>query len=200
MGESQLDKAVKDAIHIERDQLRSQLLEPEHIDATKRTVNTRYTPEFKMQAAIYYSMGLPYGIIAEKLGISKSTVHEWVHAYKADLTMRNAVEQVTESLPSRAYLVASRLIGSMSDDKIEKASLRDTAFATKVLVETARLENNKSTANISVIRRNATEAKTSLSHLDDQITALRNELLLESASGNDLGSLDDIEDPVDNWD
>lgn len=169
MSDADITDAINQAIAIERDSIRDKLLPTEHADANTRTVNTRYTDEFKMLAAVYYQMGLSYGVIAEKLGIAKSTVHEWVFAFKQDLTARKAVEHITESLPSKANLVASRLLSSVTDEKIEQAGLRDTVQAAKMAHEIARLADNKSTSNISVIRRDATEAKTGLSQLNEQI-------------------------------
>lgn len=146
--------------------------------------NHRYPLEIKITAVNMYATGT-YSLsqIAAMLGVkSKDTIHRWAHEPVGDgeemlsLGRKDVAERIRNDLSSRSYMVASKVIGAISEEDIEKASLVQKTTAAATLIDKARLMDDQSTDNIAVLNKNTNIYDDELKNIMSGIDKLKEEI------------------------
>jgi hypothetical protein len=97
---------------------------------------------------------LSYQEISDQLGAPKSSVYKALAQLVALTHDHERMEQYEEIRPALLSAAEERLIASLVDEEtIEKASLNNRAYAFQQLHNARRLEQGKSTGNISVLSK-----------------------------------------------
>jgi hypothetical protein len=106
---------------------------------------------------------LSYQEIADQLGEPKSSVYKALGQLVALTHDQERMEQYEEIRPALLSAAEERLIASLVDEEaIEKATLNNRAYAFQQLHTARRLEQGKSTGNISILGKLITAAEASL--------------------------------------
>jgi len=131
---------------------------------------------------------LSYDMIAEQLGIGKSTLHK---ALKPFLDLIDNPEAISGFNANKAAILEGAQVSLLSDlvdkDKRKKATLGNVGYVLDKLDGMIRLERGQSTSNIATLteyRDSAREAQ----RIREEIARLEAELGIE---GGDMGHLDD---------
>ena len=143
----------------------------------------KYTDDHKMIVMTLYAQGKSYREIMEITKVaSKSTIHNWIHEladYETrfqEMGHKELIERAKEQLSGKQYLLANRIIASVTDEDLTKASLLQKTTAHCQLVDKARLMENKSTSNIAFLYQKKGQADTDISDTDKAIQALEAEI------------------------
>lgn len=130
--------------------------------------------------------------IAEKLGISKSTVHAFICQSKLDdISHNDLASKVKARMASDMILNANSLFDeAMTDEKIEKASTLQLVTAGSILVDKARLLAGESTENISVRVKHVNETDSELKSIREEIMRLEKGLNGEIVEQSDSDIID----------
>lgn len=131
------------------------------IDGTVAKVDIEEAFKLRMQH------GLSYQKIADKFGVSKQAVQQRLQGFTALLNDPEA-QRVYNQNTANLLKSGSRLLFTdiLDESKREKASLNNTAYAFNVLYQASRLEEGKSSLNVSV-RETAKGLLDKLNQLDD---------------------------------
>lgn len=87
--------------------------------------------------------------VARQLNVSPNSVSEWVKDNRVEILPQKVTDQIKSSLVGHAYKNAYRLQDSITEEKIAKATLQQTAVSFAVFIDKARLMENLSTQNVS---------------------------------------------------
>jgi hypothetical protein len=97
---------------------------------------------------------LSYQEIADALDVPKSSIHRALTDLVTLLPNAEQQRAYEEARPDILTAVEERMIASLVDEEaIAKASLNNRAYAFKQIHEARRLEQNKSTENVSIIEK-----------------------------------------------
>jgi hypothetical protein len=116
--------------------------------------------------------------IARALGVdSHVSIINWLNDpdLVGKLEYQDFVDKVKAGLASKQYLQASRIINSITDKDVEKASLLQKATAQGIMIDKARLLDNQPT-NISQIEVNLNDYKRQTVEIEGEIEELEAQL------------------------
>jgi len=93
---------------------------------------------------------LSYRDIADKLGVSKSAVHQALQRFHKLITNPESVIAYRENKANLLDAVELELVSNLADsEKLKKASINNLAYSISQIDHIKRLERNQSTANIA---------------------------------------------------
>lgn len=148
----------------------------------------KYPDEIKILALSLRQLTYSWVQIASICGTSPDTVQDWYYNPKFDtFELKKLSDAVKERLSDRLYLNSNTLMNhAMKDEKLAKANLQQLTWAMGVMIDKARLLENKSTENVSHIHSKA-------EGYNSKRETLRNEMLEAQAELNTLKEKSDIE-------
>ena len=126
-----------------------------------KDLRRKYNDNHKLITLALFAQGKSYREIMEITGVpTKATIHNWIHGaaeYEVELAKighSELIERTKNELSNRSYLMANRILSSVDDSDLDKATLLQKTTAYCQMVDKGRLTENKSTDNISLIYGN----------------------------------------------
>jgi hypothetical protein len=112
-------------------------------------------------------MGVPKQTIADKLHVSRTTVH---FLTQRDVNNPNLIEQVKKKMSAKWWVLAHNAVEAITPEKLMDANVAQLAVVGGIATEKARLIDGESTMNIAHIDKGDGQ-------IEEEIRALETELL-----------------------
>lgn len=136
--------------------------------------------EIKALALTLVGMGYRYRDVGEKLGVTSSTVSDWVNDMRTpdeQEQLRSLSSNIKKTMSDKFYVGASKLFAvAMEDKKLDKASTLQLTTAASQLIDKARLLDGDSTENIGMVIKRYESAKTKGQQIDEELDRLNAQL------------------------
>lgn len=101
----------------------------------------------KAVASIMLEQGCTYDEIVEKTGVSKSTI-SWIKKGETEINQDLVARLKKSELDKLTYGIHSILDGTLTQDKIDKASLQQGVTSAAILIEKRELLSGRATVRI----------------------------------------------------
>lgn len=159
----------------------------DNIENQKSRARVVHPNEYKALASALRASGMSYRKIGFVLGVSNSTVHDWVN--RSTITgvaadrCKELADNVKSNLANKQYLLSNSILSAISDEDIARASLKDKVISSSIMIDKARLIDGESTENQSLYIRKSVEInskitieKEAIKKLDEEIALLESEI------------------------
>lgn len=144
------------------------------IEFVKKSNNgIRHNDDTKAEVLMMHARGWSYSRIAEKKGISTQTAHRWCNdIYRDAGNDAFIVAEIKKNRVNKKIILANRLMTELDDpssDRFKNAKLFEIASTIKMLEDSTRLDEGKSTQNIAVIVKRHEDSKKEKEDLESEI-------------------------------
>ena len=131
----------------------------------------QYPKEFQALVCALHATGYSEREIAGRLGVSKGTVHNWIHS--SDIEDNYGLQQLNgqtkRNLAQRQYRLSSHILGAISEEDVKKASLLQKTTASSQLIDKARLLDGEATEVIDHVYKKQGQTKKHINEFDSDI-------------------------------
>jgi hypothetical protein len=117
-----------------------------------------------------HSMGVPKSVIADKLDLSRTTVH---FIAEAGINNPELVEQVKKRMSAKWWLLASNAVSAITAEKLMDSSAAQLAMVAGIATDKARLIDGEPTAFIGFIDKSDGEIQAEIDDRVKRLAALR---------------------------
>lgn len=144
----------------------------------------RYPQELKEVALGLRASGYSYDNIAKVLRVGVGTVHSWCNEIggKSNRGASRVSEAVKRQMRNKFLVTANTIMSSITDEDIAKASLRDKAISSGVMVDKYRVMEDTRDDDIFTINEDCYDVATNNDQLRTKIAQKESELIEIEAS------------------